>query len=77
LAAEMLANGEVDSVSVAYHVADLKILDLRGRLVDPRDTDRSNEAGLTFEATKFEIYELSLVRGDDQADTDDDVVDGA
>jgi len=70
-AIEMLADGEISSVSAAYAVADLEILDCHGRLVDPCDSERSTESDLIFEATRFELYELSLVRGDLDVDTTD------
>ena len=66
-AAEMLSSGEIDKISVAYRVADMEVLDADNRLIDPRDTERAEEGGLIFEATRFEVYELSLVRDGDHA----------
>jgi phage head maturation protease len=56
----MVSRGELRSVSAGYSVEEWSIKDANGRTVDPEDV-QPGDAGLTFWAESWTLYEVSLV----------------
>lgn len=57
----MVARGEVAGVSAGYRVEDWEITDADGKVIDP-DKDRVRwDDDLTFTATRWQLFEASLV----------------
>jgi hypothetical protein len=62
LASGMIARGEISGVSCGYKVLDWEITDENGDVLDPEhDRIRWDDTGLTFEATSWELLEVSAV----------------
>jgi hypothetical protein len=62
LAAGMIGRGEISGVSCGYKVLDWEITDENGDVLDPEhDRIRWDDTGLTFEATSWELLEVSAV----------------
>jgi HK97 family phage prohead protease len=59
-AMNMVARGEISSLSAGYRVDRWEIADSEGRAVDQGDVQWDDE-NLTFTATKWELIEASLV----------------
>lgn len=61
IAEGMVARGEIQGISAGYTVRDWEITDAKGKVIDP-ETQRINfDDALTFEATRWEVLEASLV----------------
>jgi phage head maturation protease len=59
IAMGMVERNEIKGISAGYTVAEWQITDKKGRKVDPDDISFDDE--LTFEATRWELLEASLV----------------
>jgi hypothetical protein len=57
----MVARGEICGVSIGYRVDAWEIADADGTVIDPEKTRISWDDDLTFTATRWSPYELSLV----------------
>jgi hypothetical protein len=68
-AAELVAAGAVD-ITLAYNIEEFEVFDANNQLIDPNDSERSNEAGIVFEVTRWQIAALGLVRADRAANND-------
>lgn len=57
----MVERGEITGISIGYRVADWKITDADGDVVDPEiDQHRWSDDKLTFTAIRWELLEISL-----------------
>jgi hypothetical protein len=66
-AATLVTTGKCD-IAISYGVEEVEVYDADNRRVDPNDSERANEEGLIFEAVKWQIIALSLVRRDPGAE---------
>ncbi|MCG2668752.1 HK97 family phage prohead protease [Bradyrhizobium sp. GCM10023182] len=57
----MIERGEISAVSVGYIVSSWEITDAKGRVLDPDDDRIPLDGSLTFEATRWQVLEGSLV----------------
>lgn len=60
-AEQMVARGEVRGISIGYIVSQWEVRDADGRILDPERDRISVDADLTFEASRWELLEASLV----------------
>jgi phage head maturation protease len=61
LAEGMVKRGEIAGISAGYTVSEWQISDAKGNVIDPETTRISLDDDLTFEATRWELLEGSLV----------------
>ncbi|MGY4349802.1 hypothetical protein ACVWXM_006295 [Bradyrhizobium sp. GM7.3] len=57
----MVARREITSLSVGYKVDDWKISDADGNVIDPEKDRVRWDGDLTFTATRWQLFEVSLV----------------
>jgi hypothetical protein len=57
----MVARREITSLSVGYKVDDWKISDSDGNVIDPEKDRVRWDDDLTFTATRWQLFEVSLV----------------
>ena len=57
----MVARGELTSVSIGYRVLEWEVKDSEGNVIDPERDRARYDDDLTFTATRWELYEVSLV----------------
>jgi phage head maturation protease len=57
----MVKRGELAGISAGYTVSKWRITDADGRVLDPEQDRIKPNDDLTFEATKWELLEASLV----------------
>lgn len=57
----MVARGEVAGISAGYRVDDWQITDADGKVLDPEKDNMRWDDDLTFTATRWQLFEASLV----------------